>query len=106
MNSKNMLTAKMRGRRKKDGCSISLRLLRFFAANLFAASALAPAAEPTATPSIPAAKAPEVPYPNPPATLPGRGLAQHDFLYSGEWDTRKDQCTMFLIRGGKVAWSY
>jgi len=54
----------------------------------------------------PATKAPDVPYPSPPATLPGRGLAQHDFLYSGEWDTRKDVCTMFLVRGGKVAWIY
>src|SRR5688572_18709097 len=38
--------------------------------------------------------------------LPGRGLAQHDFLYSGEWDTRKTNQTMFLIKGGKVVWTY
>ncbi len=48
----------------------------------------------------------EAPYPSPPARLPGRGLAQHDFLYTGEWDTRKDVCTLFLIRGGAVAWTY
>lgn len=38
--------------------------------------------------------------------LPGRGLAQHPFLYSGEWDTRKTHQTMFLVKGGKVAWTY
>jgi hypothetical protein len=51
------------------------------------------------------AQTPE-PYPARPAPLPGRGLAQHDFLYSGEWDTRKDVCTMFLVRGGHVVWTY
>jgi hypothetical protein len=40
------------------------------------------------------------------AKLPGNGLAQHDFLYSGEWDTRKTNQTMFLIKGGKVVWTY
>jgi len=40
------------------------------------------------------------------SSLPGKGLAQHDFLYSGEWDTRKTNQTMFLIRGGKVVWTY
>ncbi len=53
-----------------------------------------------------AAKAADVPYPDPPAVLPGKGLAQHDFLYTGEWDTRKPLATLFLIRGGKVAWTY
>jgi hypothetical protein len=38
--------------------------------------------------------------------LPGKGLAQHDFLYSGEWDTRKPVQTMFLVKGGKVVWTY
>jgi hypothetical protein len=46
------------------------------------------------------------PYPDPPAHLPGNGLAQHDFLYSGEWDTRKQEATMFLVKGGKVVWTY
>src|SRR2546421_2791405 len=45
-------------------------------------------------------------YPSPPAVLPGKGLAQHDFLYTGEWDTRKTNATLFLIKGGKVVWSY
>ena len=41
-----------------------------------------------------------------PIAFPGNGLAQHDFLYSGEWDTRNPMETMFLIRGGKVVWKY
>jgi hypothetical protein len=45
-------------------------------------------------------------YPTPPAVLPGKGLAQHDFLYTGEWDTRKTNATLFLIKGGKVVWTY
>jgi hypothetical protein len=40
------------------------------------------------------------------AVLPGHGLAQHDFLYTGEWDTRKTNATLFLIKGGKVVWTY
>ena len=42
-----------------------------------------------------------------PATLlPGKGLAQHPFLYCGEWDLLHPQETMFIVRGGKVVWSY
>jgi hypothetical protein len=80
----------------------------YFALGLLLASpALAQSPGPTAAPAPAAVSAkPDVPYPDPPAVLPGKGLAQHDFLYTGEWDTRKDVATMFLIRGGKVAWSY
>src|SRR5204862_6814296 len=38
--------------------------------------------------------------------LPGKGLAHHPFLYAGEWDTRKPDQTIFLIRGGRVVWTY
>src|SRR5687768_1705540 len=38
--------------------------------------------------------------------LPGKGLAQHPFLYCGQWDTRKPVQTMFIVRDGKVAWSH
>jgi len=41
-----------------------------------------------------------------PTPLPGKGLAQHPFLYTGEWDTRKPVQTIFLVRGGKVVWTY
>jgi len=41
-----------------------------------------------------------------PAVLPGNGLAQHPFLLTGEWDHRKELQTIFIVRDGKVAWSY
>jgi hypothetical protein len=41
-----------------------------------------------------------------PAVLPGKGLAQHPFLYTGEWDYRKTNQTMFIVRDGKVVWTY
>lgn len=40
------------------------------------------------------------------SSLPGTGLAQHPFLDTGEWDTRKPDQTIFLVRGGKVVWTY
>ena len=41
------------------------------------------------------------------APLPGKGLAQHPFLYCGEWQRRSisDQ-TMYIVRDGKIVWSY
>src|SRR5262245_35149401 len=35
-------------------------------------------------------------------SLPGQGLAGHDFLYAGESHDRK----VFLVRRGKIDWSY
>lgn len=63
-------------------------------------------APPAAATPFAAAATDSAPYPDPPATLPGHGLAQHDFLYSGEFDTRNTNQTMFLVKGGKVAWTY
>ena len=37
-----------------------------------------------------------------PSQLPGKGLAQHDFLYAGESHNRK----IFIVRQGKIVWSY
>jgi hypothetical protein len=54
----------------------------------------------TPGPSRPEARAPV------PDLLPGKGLAQHDFLYAGEWDTRKDTQTIFRIEHGKITWSW
>jgi hypothetical protein len=34
--------------------------------------------------------------------LPGKGLAQHDFLYAGEAPDRN----IYMVRGGKIIWSY
>jgi len=41
-----------------------------------------------------------------PAVLPGKGMSQHPFLYTGEWDYRKTNQTIFVVRGGKVVWTY
>ena len=41
-----------------------------------------------------------------PAVLPGKGLSQHPFLYTGEWDYRKTNQTIFVVRDGKVVWTY
>jgi xylan 1,4-beta-xylosidase len=41
-----------------------------------------------------------------PAVLPGRGLEEHDFFYTGEWDIRKPVQTMFIVRQGRVVWRY
>jgi hypothetical protein len=38
--------------------------------------------------------------------LPGKGLAQHPFLYCGTSDTRKPGETIYIVRGGTVTWSY
>ncbi len=38
--------------------------------------------------------------------LPGRGLAQHPFLYAGEWDHRHAEQTLFVVREGRVVWTY
>ena len=34
--------------------------------------------------------------------LPGKGLAQHDFLYAGESKNRR----AFIVRKGEVVWTY
>jgi hypothetical protein len=42
-----------------------------------------------------------------PAPLPGKGLAQHPFLYCGEWQNRStSQQVMYIVRDGKIVWSY
>lgn len=61
---------------------------------------LACAADPI--PVAPAA--PAGPYS--PEVLPGQGLDQHPFMYAGEWNYPKPVQTIFIIRGGKVVWSF
>jgi WD40 repeat protein len=41
-----------------------------------------------------------------PADLPGNGMAQHDFLLTGEWDHRKKDQTIYVIRHDQVDWTY
>jgi outer membrane protein assembly factor BamB len=38
--------------------------------------------------------------------LPGRGLAQHPFLYCGEYNYIDHNQTIYLVRHGKVEWTY
>jgi hypothetical protein len=41
------------------------------------------------------------------APLPGTGLAQHPFLYCGEWQNRStSQQVIYVVRDGKIVWSY
>ncbi len=42
----------------------------------------------------------------PTPALPGNGLAQHPFLYAGEWDHRHADQTLFVVRDGKIDWTY
>jgi hypothetical protein len=62
--------------------------------------ALPKTSEPVKPRRLPRAPAPE------PGSLPGKGLAQHDFLYAGQWDTRNPLETMVLVRGGKIVWTH
>src|SRR5882724_2463991 len=93
----------------KSAASIFFAVLATMVALALSASAQTPNSRPLlAAAETPAAtnNGPVASYPAPPATLPGRGLAQHDFLYTGEFDTRKPDATLFLVKGGKVVWTY
>ena len=46
--------------------------------------------------------APQVPARSVPAQLAGKGLAQHDFMYTGE---SHDRC-IFIVRHGEIVWTY
>ena len=43
---------------------------------------------------------------DPSLPLPGKGLEEHPFLYAGEWDHRHAEQTIFIVRDGKVDWTY
>jgi hypothetical protein len=64
-------------------------------AALLSAATAAIAADKPAAPTAPAG-------PVAPAVLPGKGLAEHDFFYSGEARQRK----AYIVRKGQIAWSY
>lgn len=40
--------------------------------------------------------------PRVPARLPGKGLAQHEFMYTGESHERR----IFIVRHGEIVWTY
>jgi len=61
----------------------------------------------SAKPAAPAATAAVVvPETYAPAVLPGKGLNQHPFFYAGQYNYPKPVQTMFIVRDGKVVWSY
>jgi len=39
-------------------------------------------------------------------TQADNGLTRHPFLLSGEWDHRKSEQTLYLVRDGRLSWSY
>jgi hypothetical protein len=41
-----------------------------------------------------------------PDLLSGNGAAQHPMFYCGQWDFRKAEQTMHIVREGKIVWSY
>lgn len=71
----------------------SIRISGSFCLILFGLAICAPAQ------TIPSSAAPLTP-------LPGKGLAQHPFLYCGEWNYTNPVQTMYIVRDGRVAWSY
>jgi hypothetical protein len=48
------------------------------------------------------AQTPAASVPSVPAHLPGKGLAQHDFMYAGESHDRR----IFIVRHGEIVWTY
>jgi PQQ-like domain len=76
----------------------------FFAFVTFAAIKVSCADTNSVTIGMPVAATNAVIYA--PAILPGNGLARHSFLYTGEWDHRKTNQTLFVVRDGRVAWTY
>ncbi len=41
-----------------------------------------------------------------PEVLPGQGLNQHPFFYTGQYDFRNPVQKMFIVREGRVVWTY
>ena len=76
------------------------RLLRFLALGLVAVAPLWSQDMPKKA----AKKALVYDKPQAPATLPGKGLAEHDFLFAGQQAFREKGVQ--IVRGGKVVWRY
>jgi hypothetical protein len=80
-------------KRRKSMAQIPVTIALLFAC--FASSPIVSEAQQRATP--PTALIP----------LPGKGLAEHPFLYCGEWQNQSlQQQTVYLVRDGKVVWTY
>jgi hypothetical protein len=72
----------------------------------FAADSTSASSSPSPSPAVGAVSPKPKPTPTPgplsPATLPGNGLAQHDFFYAGEAHTED----MYIVRKGQITWEY
>lgn len=90
----------------KNNSSRSCPATRLILVVLLSMSALAGNLCSAPAASAAAAELPKEPRRASPAVLPGKGMLQHPFLYAGEWDTRKPLQSMFLVRDGKITWSY
>ncbi len=82
---------------------LALAVMTSAAIHFLAAQTSSPSTPPSATNNVSSALAT-----NPVATgpVPGHGLAQHPFLYCGEFDYIDTSQTMYLVRDGKVVWTY
>ena len=85
-------------------CVLPMAALTAHAADPTASAATAASTTATSTPAAQTPTAPAAPFS--PDNLPGQELAQHPFLYAGEWNYPKPVQTLFIVRDGKVAWSY
>jgi uncharacterized protein (DUF1697 family) len=82
--------------------ALGLPLIQVRAADATPAASAVTSPVASTAPAIPAAP----PAPFSPDTLPGQGLAQHPFFYAGEWNFPKLVQTLFIVRDGKIAWSF
>ncbi len=78
----------------------TLTALALLLASLGAAATLAQQPPPATSPATTASRPATRPYA--PATLPGKGLAEHNFLFAGE----ATPLQIFLVKNGKIDWSY
>jgi hypothetical protein len=86
-------------------CLSGLALLAVAVSNASAAVTNAPATDPLARPANdPGAPLNLESYS--PAMLPGNGLSQHPFLYAGQYDFRNPVQKIFIVRDGKITWTY
>ena len=70
-----------------------------------AATPVAPATDPLARPATdPGAPLNMESYS--PATLPDSSLSRHPFLYAGQYDFRNPVQKIFIVRDGKITWTY
>jgi hypothetical protein len=79
--------------------ALAMRGLHFFwTGGAIAQPRWIPGLGPTSRPAWTGPMSPEV--------LPGKGPAQHPFFYTGQWDFPKAEQTMYIVREGKITWSY